>query len=60
MRTCDFNKVGLLLFRNHTSAWVSPPVYLLHICRTHLLKNTWETASEFVIIKLVKMIFKSL
>ena len=39
MPKCDFNKVAKQLYRNHTSAWVSP-VNLLHIFRTPLPKNT--------------------
>ena len=38
MPKCDFNKVALQLYWNHTSAWSS--VYLLHIFRTTFPKNT--------------------
>ena len=60
MRKCDFNKVGLLLFRNHFSAWVSSSMFAAYLQSTSLEERIWETASEFVIIKLVKVIFKSL
>ena len=39
MSRCDFNKVALQLYRDNTSAWVSP-VNLLHIFRIPFLKNT--------------------
>ena len=38
MLNCDFNKVALQLYWNHTSAWVSP-VNLLHIFRTLFQNN---------------------
>ena len=38
MSKCDFNKVALQLYWNHTSAWVS--VNLPHIFRTPFPKNT--------------------
>ena len=43
MLKCDFNKVPLQVYWNHTSAWVwCSPVNLLHIFRTSFLKNTSE------------------
>ena len=60
MRKCDFNKVGWLLLRNHTSAWVSCCIFAGYMQNKYFEEHLWETASEFVIIKLVKIIFKSL
>ena len=37
---CDFNKVALQLYWNHTSAWGHSPVNLLNIFRTPFYKNT--------------------
>ena len=40
MPKCEFDKVVLQFYWNHTSAWVSP-VKLLHIFQTHFPKNTY-------------------
>ena len=42
MLKCDFNKVALQLYLNHTSAWCSP-VNLLYIFRIPFLKVIWKS-----------------
>ena len=40
MPKCDFDKVGLQLYWNHTSAWVFSAVNLLHIFKIPFSRNT--------------------
>ena len=46
MPKCDFNKVALQLYRNHTSAWVFSCKFAAYFQNTFSLGQLWKTASE--------------
>ena len=48
MPKCDFNKVALQVYWNHTSTWVSP-VNLLHIFSTFSQEHFWVNASVLIL-----------
>ena len=46
MPKCDFNKVALQLYRNHTSAWVFSCNFAAYFQNTFSQEHHWVTASE--------------
>ena len=47
MLTCDFNKVALQVYENHTLAWVFSSKFAAYFQNTFSQKHLWVTASIF-------------